>query len=177
MMEMDTSLLETYCDSCGGFHIVHCENCAELHCANVRTQHQEIIKLCVVCSNHHSEKCTFCSPSHWLCNCCIILADLHDSPPPTVVHAPAPVRKHPRLDYKSATCNIWRQVISYKGSLDLHYPQQNESTTDEPHFFTQGQGVGNRLQLSHTVLNTIRVYKLNTTNYKYTDIGLLEKNL
>ncbi|OXA49450.1 Major inner capsid protein VP3 [Folsomia candida] len=97
-------------------------------------------------------------------------ADFQDSPP--VVSIPAPIRKHPRVNYKSGTCNICGQIFSYKGSLDLHYQKEHASMAAEPLFFTQeGQGFDNRLRLSHTILNTVRVYKLDTTNHKYTDVA------
>lgn len=183
--KMDTTPWENFCDSCGQFHIVHCESCAEIHCANVCTNtavnstpfsQPDIVKLCNICKNHHSVKCTFCTGRHCPSHCSAILNDFQDVPSPSLptipTPKPEPPRKQSKLDYKTGKCTICGQVFSYKGSLDMHYQQNHGATAAEPLFFTQqGEGLDNRLRHSHTVLNTVRVYKLDTNNYTYTDVA------
>ncbi|OXA37790.1 hypothetical protein Fcan01_27432 [Folsomia candida] len=97
------------------------------------------------CNHHHSEKCMFCSESHCPSKCALILADFEDSPSP-VAPTPSLARKQPRLDYKTGA--------------------------SEPLFFNQeGEGLDNRLRLSNTILNTVRVYTLDTSNHTYTDVA------
>ncbi|XP_021963595.1 uncharacterized protein LOC110859040 [Folsomia candida] len=98
--------------------------------------------------------------------------DSWENSPPPIAPSPSLAQKQPRLDYRTGTCKVYGEVFTYKGALDAHYQQHHGSTAAEPLYFTQeGEGLDNRLRLSNTILNTVRVYTLDTASHTYTDVA------